>query len=376
MVRSLLVLMLAAGSIVLAACGGEDGGDRASAMSIPGWKTDASNRSVALEEFRSGGPPRDGIPPIDDPKLLGVTDADRLLDDTEPVMVVELGGRARAYPLRIMVWHEIVNDRLAGRPIAVTYCPLCNSAVVFDRRVGGRELTFGTTGKLRRSDLVMWDRQTESWWQQFSGEALVGELTGTVLRPEASRTLSWRDFKRAFPQGTVLSQDTGVERPYGRIPYEGYDADPDEQPFLLDAEADRRLPPKERVLLVRSGGASTAIAFTRLRRDPVVAGEVGGAPFVGFFAPGVRSALDRAVIAESRDVGSAAAYNPRVDGRLLRFDSGGRGVFVDAQTSSRWDLTGRAVSGPLEGRRLRPLRHDQQFWFAVAAFLPDVRILR
>jgi hypothetical protein len=376
MVRSLLVLTLAAGSLVLAACGGEAGGDRESATTIPGWKTDASKRSVSLDEFRSGGPPRDGIPPIDDPKLLDVADADRQLDDTEPVMVVELDGRARAYPLRIMVWHEIVNDRLAGRPIAVTFCPLCNSAVVFDRRVGGRELTFGTTGKLRQSDLVMWDRQTESWWQQFSGEALVGEMTGTILRPVASRTLSWRDFKRAFAQGTVLSQDTGVERPYGRNPYEGYDADADEQPFLLDGEADRRLPPKGRVLLIRAGGASVAIPFTRLRRDRVVAGDVGDAPFVGFFAPGVRSALDRAAIADSRDVGSATAYDPRVDGRLLRFDSAGRGVFVDAQTSSRWDLTGRAVDGPLKGRRLRPLHHDQQFWFAVAAFLPDVRILR
>jgi len=131
---------------------------------------------------------------------------DRFLDDREPVIVVERGAAARAYPLQILVWHEIVNDRLAGRPIAVTYCPLCNSGVVFDRRVDGRDLTFGTTGKLRRSDLVMWDRQTESWWQQFSGDALVGTLTGRRLRMLASQTLSWRDFKHIYPRGTVLSR--------------------------------------------------------------------------------------------------------------------------------------------------------------------------
>ena len=196
------------------------------AARFPGWSTDFARRSVGLGEFKDGGPPRDGIPPIDHPRVVTQRQGDRFVDEREPVMVVEQGAAARAYPLQILVWHEIVNDRLAGRPIAVTYCPLCNSGVVFDRRVDGHDLTFGTTGKLRRSDLVMWDRQTQSWWQQFSGEALVGTLTGKRLRTLANQTLSWQDFKHIYPHGTVLSRDTGFVRDYGRNPYEGYDADP------------------------------------------------------------------------------------------------------------------------------------------------------
>jgi Protein of unknown function (DUF3179) len=174
-----------------------------------GWKTDFSKHDVPLTEFISGGPPRDGIPPVDEPKPTSQTAAERWLSDREPVLAVELGDQVRAYPLQILVWHEIVNDTLGDRPIAVTYCPLCNSAIVFDRRVGGRETTFGTTGKLRKSDLVMWDRATQSWWQQLTGEALVGALTGARLRPITAQTLSWADFKARCPEGTVLSRDTG-----------------------------------------------------------------------------------------------------------------------------------------------------------------------
>src|SRR5919106_1809145 len=198
-------------------------GSEALYVDTSGWETDFSKHSVPLSEFQSGGPPRDGIPPIDDPRPSSQDDAEEWLSEPEPVLVVEVGGKARAYPVQILVWHEIVNDELGRRPIAVTYCPLCNSSVVFDRRVEGRELTFGTTGNLRKSDLVMWDRQTESWWQQLNAQAVVGELTGTRLEVLPSQTLSWADFTAAFPEGDVLSRDTGSDRPYGANPYEGYD---------------------------------------------------------------------------------------------------------------------------------------------------------
>jgi Protein of unknown function (DUF3179) len=136
-------------------------------VSGDGWRTDFSRHSVPLGEFISGGPPRDGIPPIDEPKPVPVRDADQWLDGREPVLVVEVAGAVRAYPVQILVWHEIVNDELAGRPIAVSYCPLCNSSLVFAREVDGvGVLRFGTTGNLRHSDLVMWDDRTESWWHR------------------------------------------------------------------------------------------------------------------------------------------------------------------------------------------------------------------
>ena len=146
-----------------------------------GWRTDFSRHSVPYDEFLSGGPPRDGIPPIDNPKFVSPGEADQWLEGLEPVIFVDIEGDARAYPLQILTFHEIVNDEVGGIPVAVTFCPLCNSAITFDRRLGGVVYTFGTSGNLRNSDLVMWDRQTESWWQQFTGEAIVGVLTGKRL---------------------------------------------------------------------------------------------------------------------------------------------------------------------------------------------------
>jgi Protein of unknown function (DUF3179) len=329
---------------------------------------------VPLSEFVAGGPPRDGIPPIDEPKLVSVANADTWLEDREPVLVAEVGGRARAYPVQILVWHEIVNDTLGGRPIAVTFCPLCNSSLVFDRRVEGRVLRFGTTGNLRRSDLVMWDRQTESWWQQLTGEAVVGRLTGIRLEVLASQTLSWADFKRRHPQADVLSRETGHERDYGTNPYERYDA-PESEPFLFDGRTDRRLPPKERVVAFKTRRAATVVPFSLLERRPIVELEIDGRPVVVLFKRGVVSALDAAAIAGSRDVGTAGAFDRGLAGRRLRFTPTGRGRFRDRQTGSTWDITGRAIDGPEAGRRLRPLIHDQQFWFALAAFLPDAEIV-
>ncbi len=385
-IRRAPLVLAATVSILVAACGGvgdvgsrtsgsSEGASRAAELRVSraGWKTDFSRHSVPLAEFRSGGPGRDGIPPVDNPKFVSVDSADEWLDGQEPVLVVELDGAARAYPVQILTWHEIVNDNLAGRPIAVTFCPLCNSSVVFDRRVDGRELTFGTTGNLRKSDLVMWDRQTESWWQQFSGEALVGELTGKVLTPLSSQTLSWKDFRNRFPGGDVLSRDTGFTRDYGRNPYEGYDS-PDEEPFLFDGETDGRLPAKERVAAVFVGDQAAVVPFARLRARGVTSFTVARTPVVVMFEPGVASALDEATIAESEDVGTSAAFDRRLDGNTLEFERDGD-VIVDRGTGSVWDITGRAIEGPLRGRRLTPVRHDQQFWFALAAFLPDARII-
>lgn len=387
-VASRWALGVAAG-VVLAGCGSGGGGghgsapadqagaDRAQAghAQFPGWTTDFARASVSLKEFKSGGPPRDGIPPIDRPRFVAVADADRFLGAREPVIVVQSGRTARAYPVQILVWHEIVNDVLDGRPIAVTYCPLCNSALVFDRRVKGSTLRFGTTGLLRNSDLVMWDRQTQSWWQQFNGTALVGRLLGSRLRPLSSQVLSWQDFRERYPDGSVLSRKTGFSRDYGHSPYPGYER-PGERPFLYDGRLDARLPPKERVVLVSSGDASVVVPFSRLRREPVADGVVAGRPYVVLFKRGVASALDGDAIADSRDVGTVGVFDPRLSGRRLTFAGAVGGQFRDEETGSRWDVTGRAVTGELRGRRLRPLQHDEQFWFAVAAFLPDARIAR
>jgi hypothetical protein len=380
--RLIGVLVLAA--LAVAACddelakqagsGGGGGPTDALRVDASGWETDFAKHSVPLSEFLSGGPPRDGIPPVDEPRPTSQADADDWLSNREPVLAVEIGDAVRAYPIQILVWHEIVNDTLGRRPIAVTYCPLCNSSLVVDRRVRGRTLTFGTTGNLRNSDLVMWDRQTESWWQQLTTEAVVGELTGTRLAVLPSQTLSWADFKRLHPEGDVLSRDTGIPRDYGRNPYAGYDQ-PDSVPFLFERDTDDRLPPKERVAAVFTERETVVVPFSRLAREPVVEVEAGGRPVVLFYKRGVVSPLDAPSIEASRDVGTAVAFDRRLDGRTLGFERRGD-AFVDRETGTHWDIAGRAVEGELAGARLAPVRHDQQFWFALAAFLPDARIER
>ncbi len=353
-----------------AGAGGVPGEDLS--VSSAGWRTDFSRHSVPLDEFLAGGPPRDGIPPIDEPRFVAVAEADG--EDREPVVAVEIDGEARAYPIRVLIWHEIVNDTLAGRPIAVTFCPLCNTSVVFGREVGGRVLRFGTTGNLRLSDLVMWDDATESWWQQFSGEAIVGARTGTRLERLPSQLVSLGEFRARHPQGRVLTDETGHDRPYGRNPYTGYD-DIDSPPFLLAGrDPDGRLSPKERVVSVEDGEELVAVPFAALSRRRVVDAEVGATPLTVWWAPGTTSALDAGVIAEGRDVGSAVVHDRRVGGRTLSFsETGGR--VRDRETGSAWGRDGVARSGPLAGSRLRPVTHDTPFWFAVAAFRPDARIV-
>lgn len=345
---------------------------RKAGISTRGWETDFSRHTVPFEEILSGGPPRDGIPPIDEPKFIDFDEADRYLGRLEPVISFEINGDVRAYPLQILTWHEIVNDVVGGVPVAVTFCPLCNSAIVFDRTLDGVVHRFGTSGKLRHSDLVMWDRETESWWQQLTGEAIVGELAGKKLTFLAGPIVSWGDFKEANPDGKVLSQDTGFQRDYGRNPYLGYDR-VDNPPFLFKGDLDGRLLPKERVVTVTVGNLDAAFPFSILAQEKVVNYNVGGRDLAVFFKPGTRSALDELLIGESDEIGASGLFEAELDGRKLTFRSDGD-EFIDNETGSTWNIFGEAVQGPSTGKRLTPVVHTNSFWFAVAAFKPDTMI--
>jgi hypothetical protein len=328
--------------LILAGCGSDDEGasnpdpDATAGLSVSAdeWRTDFTRHTVPLDQFLAGGPGKDGIPAIDDPRFLPALEVG-FLDRKEPVIELVLRGQARAYPLQILIWHEIVNDEVAGIPVAVTFCPLCNTSLVFDRRVDDRTLDFGTTGNLRNSDLVMYDRQTESWWQQFGGAGLVGEYAGTRLEVFPSRIVAWEQFRREHPRGLVLSRDTGHSPPYGQNPYEGYDEVQSGPIFPTEEEGGDRLPKKERVVFLERGGEAVAVPFSTLAERRVVRVELGGHRLVVRWRPGVASALDQASISQGRDVGTAEV---RENGRLVEF--------------------------------------DMPFWFAVAAFRPNTRVIR
>ncbi len=273
------------------------------------WKrswpqTDFTLTSIDLGEIMSGGPPKDGIPPIDDPQFVSVAEETELAD-TEPVISVTINGDSRAYPLRILMWHEIVNDEVGGVPITVTFCPLCNTALVFDRRVNGQILDFGTSGNLRNSDLVMYDRQTESWWQQFLGEAIVGSMTGTVLELVPVRIESFALYRERFPDGQVLVPNNRGMRSYGTNPYAFYDES--RRPFLYNGELPEGIPPLSRVVKV----GKEAWSLKRVRTLGTIQTE-GGLTIT--WQAGQNSALGDRNISEGKDVGNVVVQQVTDEG--------------------------------------------------------------
>ncbi|MBL6959437.1 MAG: DUF3179 domain-containing protein [Rhodospirillales bacterium] len=257
-------------------------------------KTDFSKKSIDYSEILSGGPPKDGIPSIDKPKFIDAKD-DKDLGPNEPVISFEINGEAKAYPLRILMWHEIVNDTLGGVPVTVTYCPLCNSSIVFDRRLDGLVLDFGTTGKLRNSDLVMYDRQTESWWQQFLGEGIVGKMTGKMLKMLPSRQESFSRYKAQYPKGKVLVPNNSFMRRYGTNPYARYDSRSGPYPFF-QGEMPKGINPMVRVVAV--GKQAWSLPLIR-DKGPI---RTGGLEIR--WEKGLNSALDSSEISEGKDVGN------------------------------------------------------------------------
>jgi Protein of unknown function (DUF3179) len=279
-------------AVALAGCGsGNEGSpnrdrDETAGLRVSAdeWRTDFSRHTVPLDQFLAGGPGKDGIPAIDDPRFLPAHEV-AFLDRKEPVIELVLGGQVHAYPIQILIWHEIVNDEVAGTPVAVTFCPLCNTSLAFDRRV--------------------------------DGAGLVGRYAGKRLEIFPSRIVAWQQFRREHQRGLVLSRDTGHSPPYGQNPYEGYDEVQSGPIFPTEEEGGDRLPKKERVVFVERGGEAVAVPFSTLAERRVIRIVVGGHRLVVSWQPGVASALDRPSISQGRDVGTAEV---RENGKLVDFD--------------------------------------------------------
>lgn len=297
-----------------------------------GWKrewpnTDFTRIGVDVSEI-DGNLPRDVIPSIDDPRFIKVSDVqlesgptssdsrayarrmragDISLSLRDPVISLVIDGEARAYPLRIMMYHEIVNDDIGGRPVVVTFCPLCNAAVAFDRRIDGKTLDFGVTGKLRHSDLIMYDRQTYTWWQQFTGLGIIGAGQGRRLERLPARLESYRTFAARHPNGMVLMPDETSTAPYGRNPYFRYDTA--SRPFLYRGGLPEGIKPLARVVAVDG----TAYSLELLRSRGVI--EENG--YRISWRPGQASALDAHRVAEGRDVGDVVVQKLAPSGEYV-----------------------------------------------------------
>ncbi|MBS1303572.1 DUF3179 domain-containing protein [Loktanella sp. SALINAS62] len=256
--------------------------------------TDFSKSSVEWIEILSGGPPKDGIPALNDPAMIPVSQKSGLAGREAVVALEPDGASARAYPVRYLMWHEIANDTVGDVPVAVTFCPLCNTAIVFDRRTDAGVLEFGVSGLLRFSDMIMFDRQTESWWQQATGDAIVGELTGAKLRQLPAFLESWDSFVARNPEGLVMDEPAAA-RAYGTNPYEGYDSS--FRPFLYSGDpVPHDIPAMARVIAV----GERAWTLERLRD----AGRIAEAGVVLTWEAGQASALDTRDLGAGKEVGN------------------------------------------------------------------------
>lgn len=343
------------------------------------WPTDWTRSTVDLSELLAGIPrtdPRDAIPPIDTPRFEPIADAD-WLDENEPGALVQLDGEVRFYALSILTRHEIVNDRFGDVPVAVTFCPLCNTAISFDRRLDGAVLRLGVSGLLRNSDLVMWDDATTTLWQQVTGDAIVGTHAGVRLETVPTAIVSYGDAAADFPDALSLSRETGFGIDYGANPYVGYSSS--EVPFLFDGEPDPRFPALSRVVGVTVDGddgtaLDKAYPFGVLETERVVDDQLGATPITVWWGGATTDALDGNLIAQSDAIGSAIAYDRRIGSDTLTFSAIDGDRFMDAETGSTWTLLGVAVDGPLAGEHLQLVTHRNEFWFAWAAFFPDAPV--
>jgi len=293
----------------------------------------------------------------------------------EPVLVYEHEGIAKAFPLSILMYHEIVNDEVNGKLVTATYCPLCNAGIVFDRMLefNGEDhlLDFGVSGMLRNSDMVMWDRQTESWWQQLTGTALVGELNGAELTMLPSYLISYKEFATQWPEGEILLAPD-PEGGYGKNPYVKYDDLENNDPRLYNGEVDDRLPAMERVLDIQVNGEYKIYPISKIQEEGVIQDNFNDLEIVIFHKSGTVSAMDNAQIQHSRDVGSSTIFSSILGDTKLEFKRTESG-FKD-QNGSVWNITGKCIEGPSKGEQLTPIVHGNHFAFAWFAFHPDCEI--
>ena len=335
---------------------------------------DWTMNTVDLTTISSGGPGRDGgIPSLQDPSFEVQADVDWIQPE-EPVIALEINGEARAYPIQVLMWHEIATDTVGGVPVTVSFCPLCNTAIVFDRRVDGETRRFGVSGLLRESDLIMYDYTNYSLWQQITGESIVGVDAGTRLEFIPSQIISWAQFQESFPDALVLSRNTGFNRNYGLNPYQGYDRVGSSTIFSTSFD-DERLDAKERVLTVELGEEAIAFPFTELAEHGVLTATIAATDVVALWSAGTVSSLDASVITRSADIGSAGVFIPVAADQVLTFELR-NGEIVDVETGSVWNVLGHATAGPMAGERLEQVVSANHFWFAWSIFRPETAIIR
>ena len=317
-------------------------------------ETNGVKHLVPLDKIKGGGPPKDGIPSIDDPVFVSVQES-QFMSDSDTVIGLEINGDARAYPLFILVWHEIVNDTVGNVPVSITYCPLCYTNQVFERIIDGKEVEFGTSGKLYNSNLLMYDRLTESYWSQALGLAVKGELTGKQLNLVPFDVITWGDWKELHPDTLVLTTNTGHLRSYATDPYGNYYTEPR---IMFPVEySDDRMHPKEIIIGVEVENVYKAYKQNDIETESIINDSVNDEPLllVSLFSENSR------------------VFERTVNDKVLDFQYVENKI-IDLQTKSEWSYDGTAVSGHYFGTQLERIPTSPGFWFEWFAFHPDTLV--
>ena len=314
-----------------------------------------TKHTVPLDQIVGGGPPADGIPSIDNPKFLDITEADKYIEDSEFVLGLNINGDIRAYPLQIMVWHEIVNDVVGNVPVAITYCPLCFTNQVFERTLSdGNIVEFGTSGKLYNSNLVMYDRTSNSLWSQALGESIVGNYAGEKLERIPFDISYWKEWKELYPESKILSRDTGSTRPYGADPYGNYYTS--NTVLFPVSNNDDRLGLKEIIVGLNFEEIYKAYKLQDIESNHIINDQIS----------------DKSVTLFSFYPFMSRAFDPVVNNTMLTFEyDKDRKIAIDKETKSEWNFDGVSINGDLKGTELSRLPYDQGFWFEWVAFHPE-----
>lgn len=323
-------------------------------INITVMETDGVLHTIPLRDIRNGGVPKDGIPSIDEPVFINATDATSM-KDTDIVIGLNIDGDVRAYPLSIMVWHEIVNDEVGGIPVAVTYCPLCYTSQVFERVLEDEVVEFGTTGKLYQSNLLMYDRLTDTYWSQALGMAVKGPLSGQILDTIPLDLMEWGDWKNVYPSTLILSTNTGHARPYDVDPYGSYYTE--ERIVFPVSHWDDRLQLKDIVIGMKVNGTHKAYKQSDVESHTIINDNIG----------------DTDVLLLSKYVGNTRVFDRTLGNQTLTFLYNNT-TLVDVNTGSEWSYEGEAVAGELAGERLTKFSIWPGFWFEWVAFHPETLI--
>ena len=317
-------------------------------------ETNGVKHLIPLDKIKDGGPPKDGIPSIDNPVFATVSNS-QFMSDSDIVIGLEINDQAKAYPLFILVWHEIVNDNVGGLPVAVTFCPLCYTNQVFERIIDGQEVEFGTSGKLYNSNLLMYDRLTESYWSQALGIAVKGEMTGYQLNLVPFDVITWGDWKKLHQDTLVLTTDTGYLRSYATDPYGNYYT---ESRIMFPVEySDDRMHPKEIIVGFNLDGIYKAYKQNDIESKTVINDSIG----------------DTSILLMSLYPENSRAFERIIDGKILDFKYLD-GKITDTQTNSEWNYDGLAISGKYVGKQLERLPIEPGFWFEWVAFHPQTLV--